>query len=176
MKLQENAVELWGKEVETAKKQQLTKEQAVIFLRIMASPEVNKSKELLEHLEGKDGSAPSMARVFWKRFKSMFPDIWIEPSVALLVESLIGGNFGKSTMIAAYMGYVAKRDGITEYNDTIFSRSVFPFGAPTEEEWQRLWTLQKVALEDRPDTPYPSSDNGLDYAITYESLKSQKDK
>lgn len=74
-------------------------------------------------------------------------------------------------MLCAYMQYKAHQLGVKIINVEIFCRDIIPFGIPTDEEFQRLWDLQKLdadLLKQRKTMWEP--DNGLDYKITYESI------
>lgn len=164
MKLVENAVEKWAEEVSNAKKRELTKEEAELLVRAHLNEKfINSDKEAMELLEG----GRCMASVFWKRMKLYSAKV--TPAVALVAEMFIGGNFGKSTMIAAYLTAIAKKQSLQEIDMSTFSIFAFPWGVPTEEEWQRLWQLQKLEPS-KVNKNSLNSDNGLDYKITYKSL------
>lgn len=168
MKLEPTAVEEWAKEFERCKKRQLTKEETSMVISATLNEElINKDQEVLDLLEGKPQAA--MATVLYKRINSAC-SYKITPTVALLSEIAVK-NFGNSTMLCAYMQYKAHQLGVKIINVEIFCRDIIPFGIPTDEEFQRLWDLQKVrprTLEQRKTMWEP--DNGLDYEITYESI------
>lgn len=168
MKLEPTAVEEWAKEFERCKKRQLSNEEVSMVISASLNEEqINKDKEVLDLLEGKP--QPSIATVLYKRINTL-GSYKITPTVALLSEIVVK-NFGDSTMLCAYMQYKAYQLGVKIINVEIFCRDIIPFGIPTNEEFQRLWDLQKLdpeLLKQRKTMWEP--DNGLDYKVTYESI------
>jgi hypothetical protein len=71
-------------------------------------------------------------------------------------------SFGDVTLCTAYMYWQTKFSNIDEINMEAISR-IFPFGFPSEMEWQEIWDQQKVERVNSGD-----SDNMLDYKICYE--------
>jgi hypothetical protein len=88
----------------------------------------------------------------------------ISVAAALALGGLLG-NFAEATMMVAYLAYKAKERkwhyvGMPELMAAVISR-----GIPTEKEFYTMWRLQKL------DQPTSTTDNGLDVAINYQSLK-----
>ena len=172
MKKEHNAAELWAKEVESCEKREMTQEEARNYLRycFVESKGLsnNTEKEIKELLEKGQGG---MASVVYKRAKYV---LGYEISVSLAaVLGTILDNFGKSTMMASYLLYVAKKRGVRVVTTKEFGMVAFPMGLPTDKEWERLWTLQKLPLEERDnDITY----NGLDCSVCFGSIKLNEEK
>ena len=62
-------------------------------------------------------------------------------------------------MMAAYLQYIAVKRGIKTIGISEWAQWAFPWGLPTEDEWQRLWNAQKIPVDMREDT---MTDNMLD--------------
>lgn len=56
----------------------------------------------------------------------------------LFLASDVLDNFGKSTMMAAYLQYIAWKRGIKTIGINEWAQWAFPWGLPTEDEWQKL--------------------------------------
>lgn len=173
MKKECNAVELWAKEVESCEKREMTQEEARNYLQYCfaenkgLSDDVEKEiKELLEKGEG------GMASVVYKRAKYVL-GYEISVSLAAFLGTILD-NFGKSTMMASYLLYVAKKRGVRVVTTKEFGMIAFPAGLPTDKEWERLWTLQKLPLEERGDNII--MDNALDCDFCFGSIKLDKEK
>lgn len=161
-----NAVEVWAEEVKNSNKRPFTnKEMENFFCYYFAEAEGLKSEdeeELRELLEKKKGG---IASVVYIRAKYVL-GYEISVSLAVFLGTILD-SFGKSTMIISYLLYVAKKLGVRIITMKEFGINAFPIGLPTEEEWKRLWTLQKLP----PEEYNSGSDNGLDCKECFESIK-----
>lgn len=173
MKKECNAAELWAKEVESCEKREMTQEEARNYLQYCfaenkgLSDDVEKEiKGLLEKGEG------GMASVVYKRAKYIL-GYEISVSLAAFLGTILD-NFGKSTMMASYLLYIAKKRGVRVVTTKEFGMIAFPAGLPTDKEWERLWTLQKLPLEERGNLF--AMDNGLDCDFCFGSIKLDKEK
>ena len=108
-----------------------------------------------------------MASVVYKRAKYVL-GYEISVSLAAFLGTILD-NFGKSTMMVSYLLYVAKKRGVRVITTKEFGNDAFPMGLPTDKEWNRLWTLQKLPLEERGDNI--TTDNGLDCGFCFGSIK-----
>ena len=173
MKKEYNAAELWAKEVESCEKREMTQEEARNYLRycFVESKGLsnNTEKEIKELLEKGQGG---MASVVYKRAKYAL-GYEISVSLAVFLGTILD-NFGKSTMMASYLLYVAKKRGVRVVTTKEFGMVAFPMGLPTDKEWERLWTLQKLPLEERGDEI--AMDNGLDCGVCFGSIKLDEEK
>ena len=173
MKKEHNAVELWAKEVESCEKRKMTKEEAMTYLQYYFAESNRLSddteKEIRELLEKGQGG---MASVVYKRAK-YFLGYEISVGLAAFLGTILD-NFGKSTMMASYLLYVAKKRGVRVVTTKEFGMVAFPMGLPTDKEWERLWTLQKLPLEERGDNI--AMDNGLDCGFCFGSIKLDEEK
>ena len=134
-------IEEWAKKVEHSKKQELSKEAAKRFMTVcLNAKKIDEDKELIADLENKRHGVGS---AFWLRVKHLHT-YSVTPSLALFLASDVLDNFGKSTMMAAYLQYIAWKRGIKTIGIN---------------EWERLWDAQKIPLEDRFDA---MTDNMLD--------------
>ena len=115
----------------------------------------DEDKELIADLENKRHGVGS---AFWLRVKH-FHTYSVTPSLALFLASDVLDNFGKSTMMAAYLQYIAVKRGIKTIGISEWAQWAFPWGLPTEDEWERLWNAQKIPFDMREDT---MTDNMLD--------------
>lgn len=79
--------------------------------------------------------------------------------VYLFLASDVLDNFGKSTMMAAYLQYIAWKRGIKTIGINEWAQWAFPWVLPTEDEWERLWNAQKIPFDMREDA---CVDNMLD--------------
>lgn len=173
MKKEQNAVELWAKEVESCEKRKMTQEEIMNYLQYSFAESKGLSddveKEIMELLEKGQGG---MASVVYKRAKYV---LGYEISVSLAAFlGIILDDFGKSTMMVSYLLYVAKKRGVRVVTTKEFGMIAFPMGLPTEKEWKRLWTLQKLPLEERGDNI--AMDNGLDCGFCFGSIKLDEEK
>ena len=126
----------------------------------------NEIRELLE--KGQAG----FASVVYRRAKYV---LGYEISVSLAAFlGTIFNSFGESTMMASYLLYVAKKRGVRVVTMKEFGMYAFPMGLPTDKEWERLWTLQKLPLEERGDNI--ATDNGLDCSVCFGSIKLDEEK
>lgn len=163
MKLIPTAVEEWAKEFEHCKHRELNDQEVSVLMNVVFhSKDIDNDKKLRTQIEQEPNT---IAHIVYNRTKSHSYNL---TTSALILTELVVKNFGISTMLCAYMQYKAHKLGINTITAEIFCREIIPFGIPTDNELQRLWDLQKVKLEDR-STDF-SSDNGLDYKITYESI------
>ena len=48
--------------------------------------------------------------------------------------------------MAAYLQYIAWKRGIKTIGINEWAQWAFPWGLPTEDEWQRLWNAQKITF------------------------------
>ena len=173
MKKEQNAVELWAKEVESCEKREMTQEEAMNYLQYSFAESKRLSddteKEIRKLLEKGEGG---MASVVYKRAKYAL-GYEISVSLAAFLGTILD-NFGKSTMMASYLLYVAKKRGVRVVTMKEFGMIAFPMGLPTDKEWERLWTLQKLPLEERGDDI--AMDNGLDCGFCFGSIKLDEEK
>lgn len=172
MKKEHNAAELWAKEVESCEKREMTQEEARNYLQYCFAESKGLSddteKEIRELLEKGQGG---MSSVVYKRAKYVL-GYEISVSLAAFLGTILD-NFGKSTMMASYLLYVAKKRGVRVVTTKEFGMIAFPMGLPTDKEWERLWTLQKLPFEERDnDITY----NGLDYSVCFGSIKLDEEK
>lgn len=173
MKKEQNAVELWAKEVESCEKREMTPKEAMDYLQYsfaeskgLSDDTEREIKELLEKGQG------GIASVVYKRAKYVL-GYEISVSLAAFLGTILD-NFGKSTMMASYLLYVAKKRGVRVVTTKEFGMIAFPMGLPTDKEWERLWTLQKLPLEERGDNI--AMDNGLDCGFCFGSIKLDEEK
>lgn len=149
-------IEEWAKKVEHSKKQKLSKEAVKHFIMVqLNAKKIDEDKELIADLENKRFGVGS---AFWLRVKHLHT-YSITPSLALFLATEVLDNFGKSTMMAAYLQYIAWKIGIKTIGISEWAQWAFPMGLPTEDEWQRLWNAQKIPFDMREDT---MTDNMLD--------------
>lgn len=172
MKKEHNAAELWAKEVESCEKREMTQEETMNYLRYCFAESKGLSddaeKEIRELLEKGQGG---MSSVVYKRAKYVL-GYEISVSLAVFLGTILD-NFGKSTMMASYLLYVAKKRGVRVVTTKEFGMVAFPMGLPTDKEWERLWTLQKLPLEERDND---ITDNGLDCSVCFGSIKLDEEK
>lgn len=153
MENKQTMIEEWAKKVEHSKKKELSKEAAKHFMMIcLNAKKIDEDNELIADLENKRFGVGS---AFWLRVKHLHT-YSVTPSLALFLASDVLDNFGKSTMMAAYLQYIAWKRGIKTIG---INEWAFPWGLPTEGEWQRLWEEQKIPFDMREDT---MTDNMLD--------------
>lgn len=158
MENKDKMIEEWAKLVKSSKKVELSDESTQKLISVILNrKEIDEDKEFIESLENKKlgiGSA------FWLRVKHCHT-YTVTPSLVLyLISDGVLSNFGMSTMMANYLQYVCHEIGITKIGIEEFCRNVFPWGLPSEEEWNTLWDLQKLPAEMRESG---MSDNMLDY-------------
>ena len=154
-------IEQWAQEVKRCKKSELSKKAAEHFMTVcLNEKKMNVDKELIADLEDKRFGVGS---AFWLRVKHLHT-YSITPSLALFLASDVLDNFGKSTMMAAYLQYIAWKRGIKTIGIQEWAKWAFPLGLPTDEEWERLWNLQKIPVEEREGG---MSDNTLDHPSVY---------
>ena len=172
MKKEHNAAELWAKEVESCEKREMTQEEARNYLQYCFAESEGLSddaeKEIRELLEKGQGG---MASVVYKRDKYVL-GYEISVSLAAFLGTILD-NLGKSTMMASYLLYVAKNRGVRVVTTKEFGMIAFPAGLPTDKEWERLWTLQKLPFEERDND---IMDNGLDCSVCFGSIKLDEEK
>ena len=102
-------IEEWAKKVEHSKKQELSKEAAKHFMMVcLNAKKIDEDQELIADLENKRYGVGS---AFWLRVKHLHT-YSVTPSLALFLASDVLDNFGKSTMMAAYLQYIAWKWGI----------------------------------------------------------------
>lgn len=173
MKKESNAVELWAKEVESCEKREMTDDEARNYLQFSFAEsrglDEDAEKEIRDLLEKGQGG---MSSVVYKRAKYVL-GYEISVSLAAFLGTILD-NFGKSTMMASYLLYVAKKRGVRVVTTKEFGMVAFPMGLPTDKEWERLWTLQKLPLEERGDEI--AMDNGLDCGVCFGSIKLDEEK
>lgn len=173
MKKESNAAELWAKEVESCEKREMTDDEARNYLQFSFAESrglgEDAEKEIRDLLEKGQGG---MASVVYKRAKYVL-GYEISVSLAAFLGTILD-NFGKSTMMASYLLYVAKKMGVRVVTTKEFGMVAFPMGLPTDKEWERLWTLQKLPLEERGDEI--AMDNGLDCGVCFGSIKLDEEK
>lgn len=156
MENKQSMIEEWAKKVEHSKKQELSKEAANHFMMVcLNAKKIDEDKELIDDLENKRHGVGS---AFWLRVKHLHT-YSVTPSLALFLASDVLDNFGKSTMMAAYLQYIAWKRGIKTIGINEWAQWAFPWGLPTEDEWERLWNAQKIPFDMREDT---MTDNMLD--------------
>lgn len=156
MENKQSMIEEWAKKVEHSKKQELSKEAAKDFMMVcLNAKKIDEDQELIADLENK---LHGVVSAFWLRVKHLHT-YSVTPSLALFLASDVLDNFGKSTMMAAYLQYIAWKRGIKTIGISEWAQWAFPMGLPTEDEWERLWNAQKIPLEDRFDD---MTDNMLD--------------
>ena len=109
MENKQTMIEEWAKKVEHSKKKELSKEAAKRFMTIcLNAKKIDEDQELIADLENKRFGVGS---AFWLRVKHLHT-YSITPSLALFLASDVLDNFGKSTMIATYLQYIAWKRGI----------------------------------------------------------------
>lgn len=137
---------------------------------LFLAEKLDKDKEIIKQLNS--SNTQSFATVFWRRIKSFGVSYTITPTVAVLAEIFLK-NFGMSTMLVAYMQYISHKNKIKKFTHKEFCCYVIPWGLPNDEEWERLWKLQKIDPEILNENNLVT-DNGLDYPQLYQSLMSKK--
>lgn len=138
MKRSPHAIEDWAKEVASIKKEEITNDEMRMFITCYTREEdMNNDPELMKLLESND----NYASVLWNRLKLHTVDV--SPVVCLFLGYHIT-NFGISTMVANYLQYVAHKCRIKKIGMNDVGMKVFPHGFPTEEEWRKLWYMQKA--------------------------------
>lgn len=156
MENKQSMIEEWAKKVEHSKKQELSKEAAKRFMTIcLNAKKIDEDQELIADLEN---NRHGVGSAFWLRVKHLHT-YSVTPSLALFLASDVLDDFGKSTMMAAYLQYIAVKRGIKTIGISEWAKWAFPWGLPTEDEWQRLWDAQKIPFDMRKDT---MTDNMLD--------------
>lgn len=134
MENKQSMIEEWAKKVEHSKKQELSKEAAKHFIMMfLNAKKIDEDKELIADLENKRFGVGS---AFWFRVK-LLHTYSVTPSLALFLASDVLDNFGKSTMIATYLQYIAVKRGIKTIGIIEWGKWVFPCGLPTEDEWAK---------------------------------------
>lgn len=152
----QSMIEEWAKKVEHSKKQKLSKEMLKNFIMVqLNAKKIDEDQELIADLENKRFGVGS---AFWLRVKHLHT-YSVTPSLALFLAAEVLDNFGKSTMMAAYLQYIAVKRGIKTIGISEWAQWAFPWGLPTEDEWERLWNAQKIPFDMRKDT---MTDNMLD--------------
>lgn len=156
MENKQTMIEEWAKKVEHFKKQELSKEAAKNFMMVfLNAKKIDEDQELIADLENKRLGVGS---AFWLRVKHLHT-YSVTPSLALFLALDVLDNFGKSTMMAAYLQYISWKIGIKTIGIRAWAAWAFPWGLPTEDEWERLWDAQKIPFDMREDT---MTDNMLD--------------
>lgn len=119
----QSMIEEWAKKVEHSKKQELSKEVAKDFMMIyLNAKKIDEDKSLIAYLENKHYEVGS---VFWLRVKRIHT-YSVTPSLALFLSLHILNNFGKSTMMASYLQYIAWKRGIKTIGIKRMVRMGFP--------------------------------------------------
>lgn len=155
-------IERWAQEVERCKKREFTKEEAKDFLKMSIYAE-EVDAHCGDYVKDLEDKKLGLASAFWLRIEHLYT-YHITPSLTMFLTAYVITNFGISTMMAAYLQYVAQRHGVKHIGFREFSAWAFPMGVPTDGEWERLWNLQKIPLEERESG---ASDNTLDYPEVY---------
>lgn len=159
MKPEKNAIEVWCEAVSKASCVPMTDDQAKkMILCIMNEKHFDGDDELLKSVEAKK---EWMLSAFWLRVKCCHTYKVTMSLAVFITDAIIGGNFGKMTMMANYLQWFCHKNHLKTIDLDTFCKRVFPWGFPSDDEWQRLWSLQKV------DVAYLSggtSDNILDYS------------
>ena len=171
LKIEENSVELWAKQVSNFCNNQLTKEQSEALLKLMIhEEEFNKKSEVLDLLN--DNKNGGFCFCIFQRCNSL--GVKLFPSVAYFLGAFVSESFGDCTMISAYLKYKAFEHKQKEIDINFLSVNCFPFGFPTKNDWNLLWDSQKVDNEQlhniRKNNGIFGSDNVLDYNVCYQSL------
>lgn len=171
LKIEENSVELWAKQVSNFCNNRLTEKQSEALIKLMIlEEEFDKKLEVLDLLN--DNKNGGFCFVIYKRCNSL--GVKLSPSVAYFLGAFICESFGDCTMISAYLKYKAFEHKCKEIDMNFFSVNCFPFGFPTKNEWNLLWDSQKVDnkyLQNiRKNNNIFGSDNVLDYNVCYKSL------
>ena len=169
MKLTSDAVEKWGAKVMNCCHTQLTEIQASYLISVLMHEQEMEEDEVLKELctNPKRGGLVCMVM---NRCKSV--NIELTRTAAFFL-SLILNIPGEVTMAIAYIKYKLK-DCVNNKVDVSFLLTrCFPMSIPSEKDWQELWELQKMDIEDlkiirKKDQFF--SDNVLDYGIAYQSI------
>ena len=169
-----DAIELWCEEVEKCKfsvPQMSEKETGLLVNLSLSAEKIDNDKELLSLVESKQAG---MLSVFWLRVKHCHTYKVSMSLAAFISEVIIKNNFGKSTMMANYLQWICHKQHLPKITLKEFCIDVFPMGFPTDEQWHKLWDLQKVDVEYlQPDGElYGHPDNILDYTEFAETIRS----
>ena len=172
MKPAPNAIELWCEEVEKLKFSvpALNKEQCSNLIGFsLSADKIDTDKDLLSLVEAKKAGLLS---VFWLRVKYCHT-YSITLSAALFISRVVLFNFGTSTMVANYLQWVAWKYHQPKITLDFLCITVWPMGVPTEEQWQKLWDMQKVDIEylQPGGECYNGPDNILDYEKYAETIR-----
>ncbi len=158
MKIEENSVELWSKEVKKRCNNALSEElnKALITL-LLNHKQIDEDEEVKNALE----NSQSYLSVLYKRITYGGFTYTVTPSGLLFLEAMTH-NFGISTMLCAFLQYMSYNLGVKEITINILAKDIFPFGIPSENDWNELQDMQKVRGE------FP--DNMLDHRVAYKSI------
>lgn len=173
MKPASNTVELWAEEVEKVKFScpPMTEKQSNLLVAVsLQQSKIDSDKDLLSLVESKK---MGLLSAFWLRVKYCHT-YKITLSAALFLSEAVILNFGTSTMVANYLQWIAWKYHQPTIDLTFICTTVWPMGFPTQEQWQKLWDMQKLdiaVLTDRKSPYYQSGDNCLDHAEFMESIK-----
>ena len=139
MKRSPHAIEDWAKLVDSIKKEEMTTDEMRLFITCYTREEdMNKDPELMKLLKSKD----NYASVLWNRIKACHT-YEVSPALCLYLGNVIS-NFCVSTMIANYLQFVAHKNGLKKIFISDFGMKAFPNGLPSEENWRKLWDMQKA--------------------------------
>lgn len=170
--LANNSVELWAKEFEklnTSAPTPTTKQGEMYIKAFFQSAQLNSDKKVEEFLKNKQ---LGYASVMYLRINACHTYKATPAVLIFLSESGIIDNFGKSTMVVNYMQYIAHKFGLKVIDIKELGMNVFPHGYPSEEQWQKMWELQKLSVHDRNRD---LSDNMLDYPKCMKSLMTEEE-
>lgn len=171
MKPTDNAIELWCEEADKVFKSYvvpMTEKQAKLFIKAaLLEEDLDKNKELLEMVESKKAG---MLSAFWLRIKFLHTYKITMALTYFISEAIIDNNFGRMTMMANYLQWVCYKRHCGRIDTGQFSL-VFPAGFPSEEQWSKLWRMQKVDGEFFPNDGVWQSDNILDYTDCSKTIR-----
>ena len=141
LKIEENSVELWAKQVQNFCNNSLIEKQYEALINLMPSEEeFNKQPEVLKLLN--DNKNGGFVFCIYQRCNSL--GVKLSPSVAYFLGAFVCESFGDCTMISAYLKYKAFEHKQKEIDMNFLSVNCFPFGFPTKNDWNLLWDSQKV--------------------------------
>ena len=157
MEIKENSVELWCEEVKKRCNTRITEENSKVLITCLLNKDkIDEDEEVMKLLEG----GKSYASVLWKRIKYGAFTYTITPSAIMFLDEYLT-DFGVTTMMSAFLQGMSHKLKAKEITIDTIARDIFPFGVPSEKDWNELWDMQKVK-----DVP----DNMLDHSKAYESV------
>lgn len=170
MKLTNDAAEKWAANVMGRCNTPLTEIQANYLVSVFMNEQEMEEDEKLKEL-CTDPSKGGLVCMAMNRCKSAGIEL---TRTAALFLGLILNSPGEVTMTAAYIKYKLRevvQNG--KVNVGFLSTRCFPMGIPSEKDWQELWDMQKLDLEDlklmRQQSQF-APDNVLDYVSSYQTL------